>query len=72
MSACVSASGWRDKFLYPRYLLNQLMEFHLIGLDISFGQAHFQGHRRIYITNTFTHDITHLPEYIIGARLKAD
>ena len=25
--------------LYPRYLLNQLMEFHQICLDISLGQA---------------------------------
>ena len=29
----------RDKFLYSRYLLNQLTEFHQICLDISLGQA---------------------------------
>ena len=30
---------WHDKFLYPRYLLNQLMEFHETCMDISLGQA---------------------------------
>ena len=28
-----------DKFLYPRYLLKQLMGFHQICLDISLGQV---------------------------------
>ena len=28
-----------DKFLYPRYLLTQPMEFHQICLNISLGQA---------------------------------
>ena len=30
---------WRDRFLYQRYLLNQLMEFHQTCLDISLGHA---------------------------------
>ena len=39
-----------EKFLYPRYLMNQLMEFHQIYLNKSLGQA--LGRIRFLVTLT--------------------